>query len=106
MDGGLPPDEADDAAVWDPSSGLPRECVEKPKPLIDPKLLQRCPVCEGDARCVPTLLIEKTAPDMVKKLMACDETSVCVPDADHLQHWILRSRDLPVGQRQRRSLPQ
>src|SRR4051794_8830244 len=54
MDSSLPPHQADDAAVWDPSSGLPRECVEKPKPLVDPKFLQLCPNCEGKARCVPT----------------------------------------------------
>jgi hypothetical protein len=80
MDAALPPEEEDDAAVWDPSSGLPRECVEKPKPLIDPQFLPRCPNCEGDARCVPSILLEQQAPEMLSKLMACDETSVCVPD--------------------------
>ncbi len=80
-DGALPPaEEVDDAAVWDPSSGLPRECVERPKPLIDPKILPRCPNCEGEARCVPSILLEQQAPEMLSKLMACDETSVCVPD--------------------------
>ena len=79
MDASLPPDEAD-ASLWDPNSGLPRECVYKPKPLIDPKLLPQCPSCEGEARCVPRILLEKQAPEMLAKLMACDETSVCVPD--------------------------
>ncbi|MFT3924790.1 MAG: hypothetical protein QM778_19810 [Myxococcales bacterium] len=65
---------------WDPDSGLPRECVEPPPALIDPALLARCPSCEGDARCVPKLLIEKKAPEMLAKLGSCDDKNVCVPD--------------------------
>ena len=71
---------ADAGAVWDPSSGLPRECVERPAPLIDPTQLARCPSCDDDARCVPQLLIEKQAPEMLAKLAACDDKNVCVPD--------------------------
>jgi hypothetical protein len=69
-----------DDSGWDPDSGLPRECVVPPKPLIEPSLLARCPNCAGEARCVPRVVLETQAPEMAAKLMACDDDSLCIPD--------------------------
>ena len=48
---------------------------------LDPSNFPECPTCVGQpAHCVPTDVVEQTAPGQAAQLAACDDASVCVPD--------------------------